>query len=139
MTINLEDFTALTDRAHGARPFDEVYLYNGTGTASNSSTNIICCREVTEQIQRQLGDSVAIRFSQASGIVVLSASEFENSRVVRTYKKSASAKISCRALVPTMQRLFGKHKYYGFNWRFDAISGGRGRALVLEPNGRWKD
>lgn len=139
MTINLEDFVALSDISHGVHPFDDVYLYNGTGTASNSSTNIICSREVTEQIQRQLGDSVAVRFSRITGTVVLSASEFDNSRVVRVYKKSASSKISCRALVPTMKKLFGEHKYYGFNWRFDSISGGRGRALVLEPNGRWKD
>lgn len=140
MAINLEDFTSLNDGYAYRQPFDEVYLYNGTGTSSNSSTNIVCCREVAEQIRRQIGgDSVAVRVSNASGIIVLTAGEYENSRAVRTYKKSATAKISCRGLVPIMQKLFGKHKYYGFNWRFDAISGGRGRALVLEPNGRWKD
>ena len=140
MTINIEGFKDVSDGTRSTFKFDDAYLYVKPNPNSGYNVKVLLSPKITCKVRQQIGDSVRVRYSTNTGIIVLTAGTYESSRVVSSPgRKGGSSSISCTAVLPTIERLHGKHRYYGLNWRFDNIDGERGRALVLEPNGRWKD
>lgn len=139
MTINLDGFKDVADGARATSRFNDVYLYVKP-SANGANVKLVMSPDVTDKVRQQIGNLVRVRFSTKTGIVVLTAGTFDSSRAISSPKTHGGAStISCTAVLPTVERLHGKHRYHGMNWRFDNIDGERGRALVLEPNGRWKD
>ena len=142
MTINISDYKVLRGTNRGIGPFSEAYLIVPRDGAK-SRASIHLSNEIGKALSDSVGEKVCVLYSALSGVVILANEIHGDTRKIswsdRRRKGGTGCTLSVSDIGEVMIKLFGRHKYYGFNWRFDNASGGDGRVLVLEPNGKWKD
>ena len=140
MTIDLRNYSP-AETVRVSNRLSDVVMY---ADRHAKSSRLDFAMFLTEAILQAFpDDKVSLFYSKVTGIIVIASPFVGNDKntFAVSQKKSSKSGLSITA-TPTLEtivKLFGEHKVYGFNWRFDSASGGDGRVMVLEPNGKWRD
>lgn len=135
MTINTNNFRKIEGRSYGSairRSFFSIQK-----GAAGPQCYIKLDKDMTEEVIAMLGRSVGVLYSPISCAVVLTRSAYDNSRVVSRSSHNTSASIAATSIIPALRKLYGEHRRYYVDARWDLTEDGSD-CLVLTPNGEFE-
>lgn len=136
MAIDIRSYRPVTDA--GRRVGSDRSYYMVTHNRGRGQCRLYIDAATVAEVEASLGGSVGLSYSAASGVVVMHAQDYDNSRMIsrsgRRGVRSLRGSISTAFMQELLERLFGIHRrYYVTVTRDEDLDGNP--VFVVAPSG----